>query len=317
MAIGPSYFSGHPVLQTYHLPGVRQYGATMFFSSDDKYLIIHGDNGSLQVWSVPTRQVMFSISQGDVAKVSLLDDVDGIGVVVDDRIIHIDFTKDALNQEILIRGIPRIHDEDPVDLFVSTDNIVLCTSELISCFDPATYQLRTSCVIEGHSDRAIRVLRLRKINDFVYLRIVSASFRGLVASHWYSTFNVAGVEVARFSVDVQDFHLARAANGNVCLAIIENHNGPSIAIVDSEKGPMRLCSIQSFEAGMLMFLAENGYAFAGVKPRFLVVWKGGDLIQKLDCDGQWYNIQLSNDGARAVITYCNGKDDGSPNITGV
>ena len=257
--------------------------------------------------------VLRKTNDDQVFSVEWLDRLDGFLAVVMDKLSLFRPCPTGLEVGILLTGLPvDRHDFGEVaggSLFLTEDSIVVCTENWLRVYGTEGLQLGTSILIAGHNRRAIRSMHLRSINGQPCIRFVSEVHKDPVPDYLYRSIALDGREGAALSVEMEGVQF------NPLVSVVPGEGGRSLALIDSEAKPLHLTSIHRFTSDMLVYCSKNGSTFAGAAPNELCIWKDGVLAGTFSCDGTWYNVRLSDDGAYAVLLYCTGMN--GPNVAGV
>jgi hypothetical protein len=306
MQLGPQLFADAPSLPTHTLPGEPQYGGRLFFSADDRHLIVDGAGGRFEVWDLAARRQVFPRGHLGVHAVVPDDRASGLLVAAEaedgDSIRVVRTSVDGSGTRTLVEGLPRLGPENYARLGVHADTAVVATQRWARWCD-----LRAGRVTGGFDYRVVNdwgeVSHARPVywRGALHLRLVCASYRNERRDYTNGVWAADGTEVARLTwLQPGLDRVGGESEGRLEVAA-----DPSGAVVILDGGPdlFRVRPLDGVAVGMLFFLSGDGRAFAGVTEQRVAVWRDGELVRAFDCDGTWCNAWPSEDARVAALVY--------------
>jgi hypothetical protein len=302
MLLGPRLFADAPELPTYTLPGQMSNGGQLVFTPDERHLLVKGSGGMLEVWELATRRRVFWQPDLGVTAALLVGGSRGeLLLAVEDEDENEEATgvrlaRAGLNGSDLrtvVGGLPQLRpdEDDVVHLREHAGTALVATTRWARWCDLATGAVtgRLDYAHDGPVGSAVAwgSLHLKLTNRPNYL--------DPAGEYGVSLWSADGTEVARLTCRLPGL---KRAGGLVVAA----GPGGAVALLGSPD-LLRVRVLEGYAPGMLFFRSGGGRAVAGVTPNQLVIWRDGELVHALACDGTWCNPWPSSDGRLLSLVY--------------
>jgi hypothetical protein len=303
MLLSPRLFADAPALPTFTLPGEPRYAGRLFFSADDRHLVVEGA-GRFDVWDLAARRQVFRRPDlGVRAVVPERRSGDFLLAVVDgDEVRVVRSTVDGSGIRTLVGGLPGLGADDYLRLGVHADTAVVATLRWARWCD-----LRTGQVTGGFDYRAVidreEVSHVRPVycRGALHLRLVWASYQNERRDYTNGVWAADGTEVARLAWRLPGLEWVRD-EGDACLGVAPGPGGAT-ALLDGEPDLFQVRPLDGYVSGMLFSLSVSGRVFTGATPDRLAVWQDGQLVRAFACDGTVYDPWPSNDAQVVALVY--------------